>query len=107
MASSALLFAGPANAAEHSTAGDVSAKRGYVVACQTPGDTANFSWKSGTINTTIYFNNHCSHSVNVSVEITDLEGPVKHCLTTDAREKGKKKYQTGASGKVTHISRGC
>ncbi|MEU8823515.1 hypothetical protein [Streptomyces sp. NPDC048636] len=108
MAGSALMLAGPASAAEQSTPGTISAAAdNYTVACNTPGDTANFSWNTGTVHTTVYFNNHCGHSVNVTLEVTDLEGPHKHCLPTDAGEKGKKKYQTGASGSITHVSRGC
>ncbi|MCP9212880.1 hypothetical protein [Streptomyces cucumeris] len=112
MAGSTLMLAGPASAAEQSKPGTPSgtvsaAAENYTVACNTPGDTANFSWKSGTVNTTVYFNNHCGHSVNITLEITDLEGPQNHCLTTEAGEKGKKKYQTGASGSITHVSRGC
>ena len=48
-----------------SAAGDQE-KRHFTVACEMPGDTANFSWVEGNLATTVYYNNHCSHAVKVT-----------------------------------------
>ncbi|MFG2226353.1 hypothetical protein [Streptomyces sp. NPDC048644] len=84
------LIAGPAYAISTgpATSHAVHAATGYTVACNSPGDTANFHYKEGTVHTTVYFNNHCTHAVNVKVSAADAH----RCLTTEAGEKGNRLY---------------
>ena len=88
-----------------SAAGDQE-KRHFTVACEMPGDTANFSWVEGNLATTVYYNNHCSHAVKVTAHLADLADFTK-CLTVKAGMKDKKIYRLGQNGKLYKLTRGC
>ena len=88
-----------------SAAGDQE-KRHFTVACEMPGDTANFSWVEGNLATTVYYNNHCSHAVKVTAHLGDLADFTK-CLTVKAGMKDKKIYRLGQNGKLYKLTRGC
>jgi len=80
--------------------------RHFTVACEMPGDTANFSWVEGNLATTLYYNNHCSHPVRVTAHLGDLPDFTK-CLTVKAGMKDKRVYRLGQNGKLYKLTRGC
>ncbi|MEU8823516.1 hypothetical protein [Streptomyces sp. NPDC048636] len=100
------VTAGPSVAAEGSdvvTAGDW---KGYTVACENPGDTANFRYDpSDNSSTTVYYNNHCTHDVNVTVHITG-GGDSDKCIAANANTKSQKRLYVGGEH-ITTLSRGC
>ncbi|CAM3587201.1 hypothetical protein NOGI109294_04120 [Nocardiopsis gilva] len=70
-----MFAATPASAAEAATKGTVR----FSFGCN--GSTkarANFSYNEGTVSTTVYYNNHCSHSVRVTVNMADASGLSSH-----------------------------
>jgi len=81
-------------------------KRHFTVACEMPGDTANFSWVKGNLATTVYYNNHCSHAVKVTAHLGDLADFTK-CVTVKAGMKDKRVYRLGQNGKLYKLTRGC
>lgn len=86
------------------------AEQGASLSCSSPsGNKSNYSWENGNISTTVYFNNHCSHKVNAQLRIFDSEigGAYYECLSTNGGTKGKKKFNIGATGSITKITRGC
>ena len=88
-----------------SAAGDQE-KRHFTVACEMPGDTANFSWVEGNLATTVYYNNHCPHAVKVTAHLGDLPDFTK-CPTVKAGMKDKRVYRLGQNGKLYKLTRGC
>lgn len=99
-----MFAATPASAAEAATKGTVR----FSFGCN--GSTkarANFSYNEGTVSTTVYYNNHCSHSVRVTVNMADASGQNIHCLKVPAHKKGSKKYRQGLSGTFKGLSKGC
>ncbi|WP_079343748.1 hypothetical protein [Streptomyces antioxidans] len=102
-ATCAAVTASPSSAAEGS---DVSTKawRGYVVACETQGDTANFKYDpDDNASTTVYYNNHCGHDVNVAINISD---GTKKCIAANANTKSKKYLYVGGEH-IDKLTRGC
>ena len=88
------------------SAADDQEKRHFTVACEMPGDTANFSWVEGNLATTVYYNNHCSHAVKVTAHLGDF-ADFRKCLTVKAGMKDKKIYRLGQNGKLYKLTRGC
>lgn len=106
------LLMRPASAAEGANelaaprAAEDQEKRHFTVACEMPGDTANFSWVEGNLATTVYYNNHCSHAVKVTAHLSDLADFPK-CVTVKAGMKDKRVYRLGQNGKLYKLTRGC
>ncbi|MEO3867325.1 hypothetical protein ABGB18_00690 [Nonomuraea sp. B12E4] len=98
-----MLGAGPSSAATSpASTDDAQLKTGYTVLCSDgTGELANFSWTPGTLYTTVYYNNHCLHDVNVTVH--DDAGGATECLTTTAVTKGSKEFY----GRVEKLTRDC
>lgn len=88
------------------TAAEDQEKRHFTVACEIPGDTANFSWVEGNLATTVYYNNHCSHAVKVTAHLRDLADFTK-CVTVKAGMKDKRVYRLSENGKLYKLTRGC
>ncbi len=101
VASSALVTAGPASAAD-----SVSAQKGggtnFTVACDDKGKTTNFRMTQHSNQVRVYFHNHCSHSVNAGVY---NGAKLAHCVTTEPGKKGSRLYLI-KSNKVS-IHRDC
>ncbi|MDC0675670.1 hypothetical protein [Nannocystis radixulma] len=89
--------------------GDKQEKRGFVVACDKPGDgLANFSWEEGAGSTTIYYHNNCSHAVKVTIHASDGVGvDYSECWKVKAGKKGKKEIKTSPFGEFHKLTRGC
>lgn len=96
------LLVAPASAAPDATA---KAEHDYSVSCK--GGKTNFSWSDGSINTRIYFNNHCSESAKVTVQLADASSEWLECLTVPAGKKGSKEFNHGLSGSVQKLRDGC
>ncbi|MBN9133827.1 MAG: hypothetical protein J0H48_10745 [Nitrosospira multiformis] len=81
-------------------------ERHFTIACEMPGDTANFSWVEGNLATALYYNNQCSHPVKVTAHLGDLADFTK-CLTVKAGMKDKRVYRLSQNGKLYRLTRGC
>jgi hypothetical protein len=69
----------------------------------TSSESANYSWGAGTISTTVYYNNHCSGVLDVSISGLSVEGQNETaCLATPVG-KSSKKYDF----LVSSIRKGC
>jgi hypothetical protein len=92
-----------------------SAAQGKVkrksVKCKRPkGNKSRYSWKDGNISTTVYFNNHCSHRVGVTLHFDSMAGDNwswKACLKTNGGTKGRKKYRHVPADRLIKITKGC
>lgn len=91
------------------SASDAQGKpRRKSVKCIKPkGNKARYSWGNGNVSTTVYFNNHCSHRVYVTLHFKSFLGTQKRCLATNGGTKGKKKIHHGAVWNLKKITRGC
>ncbi|GII90092.1 hypothetical protein [Sinosporangium siamense] len=93
-----------ASAASTATSATAAVNRASV-ACSSPrGKRANYSWGNGNTSTTIYFNNHCSHKVSVTITFQSYMAPIRKCMTVNPKTQGKKKWQFG---KVLRFAKGC
>ncbi|KOV34682.1 hypothetical protein AB0420_07450 [Streptomyces caelestis] len=91
------LTATTASAAEAGEIGTLVIRKSF--ACSSPkGENINFSWTEGIQSTTIYYNNHCSTSVKVTI----AKGSGETCWTVP---KGKDKEVFGAG--TTVVRKGC
>lgn len=97
------VTASPSFASEGSGV-SAQAWRGYVVACDHPGDTANFRYDpSDNASTAVYYNNHCGHDVNVAINISDGS---KKCVAANANTKSRKTLYVGGEH-ISKLTRGC
>ncbi|QNS07799.1 hypothetical protein [Streptomyces xanthii] len=70
----------------------------------------NTSYTPGNNTVTVYYNNHCNHSVNFHVDFFDTKNQVKHssaCVTVPAGVKGSKKFDKSIFDNVTGAWSGC
>ncbi|MGW7411778.1 hypothetical protein [Streptomyces sp. NPDC054863] len=70
----------------------------------------NTSYTPGHISTTVYFNNHCSHSVKWSVTIFNTKDQVRRIVcagSTPAGASGKKKFSMGLVDNFERVNKGC
>ncbi|MEU6714465.1 hypothetical protein ABZ897_23605 [Nonomuraea sp. NPDC046802] len=84
-----------------------AAKRKSIKCIRPGGKKSNYSWKNGTASTTVYFNNHCSHRVYVTVHFKGPFGTDTKCLSTNGGTKGKKKFGKGTMQKLVKITKEC
>lgn len=70
-----------------------------------PGD-INFSWSTGTTNTRIYVNNHCSAVRYFTVALADAAGGWNVCWRVPVG-KSNKEFSHGLTGSVKSILRHC
>ncbi|WP_431773234.1 hypothetical protein [Streptomyces cucumeris] len=100
------VTAGPSIAAERSDSATAGDWRGYTVACESAGDTANFRYNPSDNSTTnVYFNNHCTHDVNVTVHVSG-GGDSDKCVSASANEKSSERLYVGGEH-ITTLTRGC
>ncbi|GGV92336.1 hypothetical protein GCM10015535_53210 [Streptomyces gelaticus] len=70
----------------------------------------NTSYNPGSLSTTVYYNNHCSHSVKWSVVIFNTKDQVRRteCAgSTPAGASGKKKFSMGLLDNFEGVNKGC
>lgn len=80
------------------------------VDCKKPeNNKVNYSWSKGITSVTVYYNNHCSHDVKSTLTIEDTYSGAyrEECMTTQAGEKGRKKFDMKAVDKLVNIKSGC
>ncbi|MFD5034924.1 hypothetical protein ACFWM0_31575 [Streptomyces sp. NPDC058405] len=80
--------------------------------CNTNPTTKRFntSYTPGTISTTVYFNNHCSHGVQWSVTIFNTKDQVRRTVcagSTPAGASGSKKFSMGLVDNFEGVNKGC
>jgi hypothetical protein len=69
-----------------------------------PSTQANYSWADGTATTTVYYNNHCSHKVDVTLHfITTTGSIVNKCWHTPAG----KNHKVWNYRDLNDITKGC
>lgn len=70
----------------------------------------NTSYNPGTLSTTVYFNNHCSHGVTWSVTIFNTKDQVRRIVcagSTRAGTSGSKKFSMGVIDVFEGVNKGC
>jgi hypothetical protein len=73
------------------------------ISCPSPaGNHANYSWGAGIQTTRVYYNNHCSKPMKVTLTFVSNPGSRKECWTTP-RGKGDELFTMG----LTSIKKGC
>lgn len=73
----------------------VQATKRASIPCSKPrGNNSNYSWAQGSNDsTTVYFNNHCSHTVTAKLTFrAGDDGTYKKCMTTNGGTHGKKRF---------------
>lgn len=103
---SAPTLAAAATAPDAETRDDDEKKK-FSVKCKSGDKKANFSWVEGTVTTRVYYNNHCSHAVKVTVHTGDIQGDYAECWTVKADSKSSKKFQQGMAGTFKGLTKGC
>jgi hypothetical protein len=63
---------------------------------------ANYFWDAGIQTTSVYYNNHCSHEVKVTLTFVSNPGSRTECWSTP-RGKGEQEFTMG----LTDITKGC
>lgn len=66
----------------------------------------NTSYTPGNNTVTVYYNNHCNHSVKFRVEFFDTKNQVNHmsdCVTVAAGKKSSKKFNKSVFDNVTGV----
>ena len=96
------LLVAPASAAP-----DATTKAGHTYSISCTGGKANLSWSTGTLNTRVYYNNHCSTTAKVSVQLADAENTWLECLSMPAGKKSSKEFNHGLSGSIQKMIKGC
>lgn len=96
------LLVAPASAAPDVT---TKADHSYSVTCK--GGKANLSWSTGSLNTRVYYNNHCSTTAKVSVQLADAENTWLECLSMPAGKKSSKEFNHGLTGSIQKMIKGC
>ncbi|MEU7077024.1 MULTISPECIES: hypothetical protein [Streptomyces] len=101
-----------AGTAQASPTGGVGATAETSWGCNTNPTTKRFntSYSPGTLSTTVYFNNHCSHSVTWSVRIFNTKDQVRRTVcagTTQAGVSGSKKFSMGVVDNFEGVYKGC
>ncbi|MFD4905169.1 hypothetical protein [Kitasatospora purpeofusca] len=70
----------------------------------------NTSYKPGNNSVTVYYNNHCNHSVSFHVSYFDTKNRVNHisdCVTIRAGVKSSKKFDKSLFDRVDGVWSGC
>ncbi|MEU0134279.1 hypothetical protein ABZ172_09620 [Streptomyces sp. NPDC006296] len=70
----------------------------------------NTSYTPGNNSVTVYYNNHCNHSVNFHVSFFDTKNQVRHsssCVTVPAGVKSSKKFDKSIFDNVEGTWKGC
>lgn len=93
----------PAQAAPAGTVGTESVHRVSFTCSKPAGQKANYSWSDGIETTTVYYNNHCSQALKVTLHRTGTPfGNILTCWSTPTK-KGSIKFIYGLSA----ITKGC
>ncbi len=75
------------------------------VSCSNPsGNRVNFSWDNGgVVTTTLYFNNHCNHDQEVTVNLRNAPFD-RVCLVTPEDTKSSVRYNATS---ISSVTKGC
>ncbi|WP_326646125.1 hypothetical protein OG884_15870 [Streptosporangium sp. NBC_01755] len=89
------------------TAGILEVKRASIACFSPRGKKANYSWGTGGVSTTVYFNNHCSHKVPAKLHFKSAIGTTtKRCMITNGNTSGKKRFWVPGF-QLQKITKGC
>ncbi|MFE6449633.1 MULTISPECIES: hypothetical protein [Nocardiopsis] len=105
-ASALLLSAGIVLSSAPAASAEVEAQVTRTsVSCSTPsGNKVNFSWDNGgVVTTTLYYNNHCNHDQEVTVNLRNAPFS-RVCLVTQERTKSSVRYNATS---ISSVSKGC